>query len=70
MVFYTFGFTVFLKKGQKKKRKWYLSNWKKKKNRGKTKQCYHDDICRWKRGSFSSKVEITRGIVWIKILKI
>ena len=30
MVFYTFGFTVFLKKGQKKKRKWYLSTWKKK----------------------------------------
>ena len=30
MVFYTFGFTIFLKIGQKKKRKWYLSNWKKK----------------------------------------
>ena len=33
MVFYTFGFTVSLKKGQKKKRKWYLSNWKKKKKK-------------------------------------
>ena len=27
------------------------------------------DICRWKRDSFSSEVEITREIVWIKILK-
>ena len=26
----------------------------------KTKQCYHNDICRWKRKSFSSEVEITR----------
>ena len=40
-----------------------------KKYRQKTKQCYHNDICRCKRDSFSSEVEITRGIVWIKILK-
>ena len=34
-----------------------------KKGRIKTKQCCHNDICRWKRDSFSSEVKITRGIV-------
>ena len=29
----------------------------------------HNDICSWKRDSVSGKVEITRGIVWIKISK-
>ena len=40
-----------------------------KKNRAKAKQCYHNDICWWKRASFSNEVEITRGIVWKKIYK-
>ena len=40
-----------------------------KKNRMKTKQCYHNNACRWKRDSFSSEVEITKGILWIKICK-
>ena len=40
-----------------------------KENRTKTKQCYHDDTCRWNTDSFSSEVEITKGIVWIKIFK-
>ena len=34
-----------------------------KENRTKTKQCYHDDTCRWNTDSFSSEVEITKGIV-------
>ena len=40
-----------------------------KKNRRKPKQCYHNDICRWKRNSFSDELEISGGIVCIKILK-
>ena len=40
-----------------------------KKRRRKRKQCYHNDVCRWKRDIFFSEVEITRGIVWIKIFK-
>ena len=39
------------------------------KKQKKTKQCYHNDICRWKRDRFSSEVKIIRGIVSIKILK-
>ena len=38
-----------------------FTKWKK--NRKESKQCYNNDICRWKRDSFSSEVEITRGIV-------
>ena len=34
-----------------------------KKAGGKTKQCYHNDICRWKGDSFSSEVEITMVVV-------
>ena len=63
---FTLWFYSFFKNGQKKIRRWYLSV---EKNRKKAKQCYHNDICRWKRDSFSSEVEITRGIVWIKISK-
>ena len=41
---------------------------KKKKKQKKKEKVYHNDTCRWKRDSFSSEVEITREIVWIKIL--
>ena len=44
-------------------------NFLRKKNRRKTKQCYHGDTCRWNTDSFSSEAEITKGIVWIKIFK-
>ena len=40
-----------------------------KENRRKTKYCYHNDSCRWKRDSFSNEAEITTGTDWIKILK-
>ena len=40
-----------------------------KKSRRKAKQCYHNDICRWKRDSFSDELEISVGIVCIKISK-
>ena len=46
-----------------------------KKKRRIRKQCYHNDICRWKKEYFcrcrffSSEAEITRGIVCIKIYK-
>ena len=33
------------------------------KSRRKTKQCYHNGICRWKRDRFSNEVEIKMGIV-------
>ena len=39
---------------RKKKDDIFLS----KKTGGKTKQCYHNDIRRWKRNSFSSEVEL------------
>ena len=55
---------------KKKKKRWYLSD-KKKQNKN-IKYCYYNDICRWKRDSFSNEVEITRGIVWLlkkRILK-
>ena len=32
-----------------------------KKNRRKINQYYHNEICTWKRDSFSSEIEITRG---------
>ena len=53
------------KKSKRKKDDTFLI----KKTGGKIKQCYHDDMCRWKRDSFSSEVEVTREIVWIKISK-
>ena len=31
------------------------------KRQKKTKQCYHDNICRWNRDSFSSETEIKKG---------
>ena len=40
-----------------------------KKNKRKTKCCYHNDVCRWKRYSFNNEVKITRWFVWTKILK-
>ena len=46
-----------------------------KKKRRIRKQCYHNDICRWKKEYFcrcrffSSEAEITSGIVCIKIYK-
>ena len=46
----------------------YLKNWQKKKeddkkSRRKTKKWYDNDICRWTRDGFSSKVKITKGAV-------
>ena len=32
----------------------------KKKKKTKTKCCYHNDVCRWKRYSFNNEVKITR----------
>ena len=46
---------ILLKNGQKQKIKWYLSE-KRKQSKNKT-------------DSFSSEVEITKGIVWIKKFK-
>ena len=34
-----------------------------KKKQRKTKYCYHNGICRWKRDSFSNEIGITRGMV-------
>ena len=48
-----------LKKWAKEKRKMIYFGGNKAKE--KSKQCYHDDICRWKRDSFSSEFKITRG---------
>ena len=62
MVFYSLVLHICLKNGQKKRRKG-------KKAEEKTRQCYHNDNCRWKRGRFFGEVEIARGIVWTKILK-
>ena len=67
MAFYTLDLQFYQKKmGKKKKGDDSLLR---KKNRRKAKQCWYNDICRWEKDSFSSEVEITRGIVWIKILK-
>ena len=38
-------------------------------SRRKTKKCYHNDIYRWKKDTFSSEAEIRMGIIWMKILK-
>ena len=61
-----FGFTVLLKNWQRKIRRRYLPE---EKNRRKAKQSYHNNIYRWKMDSFPSEVEVTRGIIWIKIFK-
>ena len=34
-----------------------------KKNNKNIKYCYYNDICRWKRDSFSNEVDVLRGIV-------
>ena len=60
MMFYAFGFTILLEKWEKKE---YDDAFLRKTSRRKTKQCYHNNICRWKRDSFSSEVKILRGIV-------
>ena len=60
-------FPLFLSRKRVKEKK-KIHFWEKKPEE-KSKQCYHNDICGWKRYSFSSKVEIRREIVWIKILK-
>ena len=60
---YTLVLQFYEKNGQKKNDTYA------RKNRTKTKQCYHNDICGSKKDSFSSDVEITREIVWIKMLK-
>ena len=44
------------------KRKTEDDTFLRKRNRRKTKQCYHNDICRWKRDSPSNEVKITTGI--------
>ena len=54
-----FGFPILFKKWGKKDETILR---KKKKTEEKRKYCYHSDICRWKRDSFSNEVEITRGI--------
>ena len=66
MVFFTLESQFYLKNGQKKEENdTFLSI----RSRRKTEQCYYQDICSWKRDSFSSEVKITRRIVWLKILK-
>ena len=50
------------------KRKEEDESFPRKKNRRKTKRCYHNDICKWKRDNLPSKVETRRRINWIKIL--
>ena len=57
---FTLWFYNFIQKMDKKNED---DNFLRKKNRRKTKYCHHNDICRWKRDSFSNEVEITRGIV-------
>ena len=52
-----FNFTMLSKQWAKEKKRLYIIQ-----NRRKTKQRYHDDICKWKRDSFPSDVEIRRGI--------
>ena len=64
-----YGFTILLKKWAKKMEEGDDA-FLRKKSRRKTKQYYHNtsdittnsDTCRWKRDTFSSEVEITRGI--------
>ena len=61
------GFTQVIKTtGKKKKRKWYVSE---NNHRRRTKHCYNNDICKCKRDSCRSEVEIRRGIIWIMIFK-
>ena len=50
-----FGFTILFKKWAKEKKGDIFLREKKTR---KTKQCCHNDICRWKRNSFSIEVEI------------
>ena len=50
-----FIFTILLKNGQKHKRRWHLSE---ENNKRKTKQCNHDDICKWNRDSFPVKLKL------------
>ena len=50
-----FGFTYYKRAKEKKEDDTFLIE----KTGGKTKQCYHNDIFRWKRASFSSDVETT-----------
>ena len=59
-IFHIFDFTSFIKKWTKRKKKMIPFR---EKNRRKTKQCCADDTCRWNTDSFSSEVEITKGIV-------
>ena len=64
VVFYTFVLQFIKKMGKRKKR--YLSE---EKNIRRTKQCYHNDICRLTRDNFFSEVVIIREIVWKNMLK-
>ena len=66
MMFYTLVLQFYLKIEQWKKDN---DNYFRKENRRTTKLCYHTDICRWIRNSFSNEVEMTKGIVWINIWK-
>ena len=59
MVFYILLLQFYFKKSEKEKKKMIYSA---EKNRRKTKLPRYD-ICRWKRDSFSSAVEITRDVV-------
>ena len=58
--YFTLWFCNLLKNGKKKKK---ADTFLGKKNRTKTKKCYHNDICRLKRDNSFSEVEITREIV-------
>ena len=60
MVFYTLILQFYLKNEQRKKEG---DTFLRKKNRRKTKLCYHNNIYRWKRDSLSGQYEIARGIV-------
>ena len=59
MVFFTLWFYNFIEKIGKKKKVTPVEG----RYRRKTKQCYHNDICRWKKDSVPTEVETTRGIV-------
>ena len=58
--YFTLWVYSFIKKLAKENKKMILSE---EKNRKKAKQCYHNNIYRWKMDRFSSEVEITRGII-------
>ena len=60
-----FSFTSLLKKWAKEKRRWYLS----KEQKRKTKYCYHNEICKWKKHQLFHWSWNYKGVLWITVFK-